>query len=256
MPLAPAARANEPDTYGLGSRASAMGGAVAADATDFSGNYYNPAALVGARGPSLSIGYIYAWNHLADQRPGQRRRPRPRARRRPGAAGRSSSGSPSRSASGSTCPTPGISQHHGAPAGDAALGALRASARPSSSSPPTWRCARCPGWRWAAASPSSRPPRATFRDLRHGQHPASLRLPAPPRGRRRPLGRALSPGRARASQVPGLRRPGARVPGPDQLDLQLSAHLQGNVDFAGHPGAARSTDLATQTPTPSSRSRP
>jgi long-subunit fatty acid transport protein len=58
------ARAGEPDTYGLGSRASAMGGAVAADAADFSGNYYNPAALVGARGPSLSIGYTYAWNHL------------------------------------------------------------------------------------------------------------------------------------------------------------------------------------------------
>jgi long-chain fatty acid transport protein len=58
------ARANEADTYGLGSRATAMAGAVAADATDFSGNYYNPAALVGARGPSLSVGYVYAWNHL------------------------------------------------------------------------------------------------------------------------------------------------------------------------------------------------
>src|SRR5262249_21788749 len=45
--------------------ASAMGGAVAADAADFSGNYYNPAALAGARGPSLSVGYVYAWNHLA-----------------------------------------------------------------------------------------------------------------------------------------------------------------------------------------------
>jgi long-chain fatty acid transport protein len=59
------ARANEADTYGLGSRATAMGSAVAADAPDFSANYYNPAALVGARGPSLSIGYVYAWNHLA-----------------------------------------------------------------------------------------------------------------------------------------------------------------------------------------------
>ena len=63
--LAPAAaRANEADTYGLGSRSAALGGAVAADATDFSANYYNPAALVGARGPSLSIGYVYAHNHL------------------------------------------------------------------------------------------------------------------------------------------------------------------------------------------------
>lgn len=62
---APAARANEADTYGLGSRATAMAGAVAADATDFSANYYNPAALAGARGPSLSIGYVYAFNHLS-----------------------------------------------------------------------------------------------------------------------------------------------------------------------------------------------
>ena len=59
------ARANEADTYGLGSRSTAMGSAVVADATDFSANYYNPAGLVGARGPSLSIGYVYAWNHLA-----------------------------------------------------------------------------------------------------------------------------------------------------------------------------------------------
>lgn len=62
---ATAARANEADTYGLGSRSTAMGGAVVADATDFSANYYNPAALVGAKGPSLSIGYVYAWNNLA-----------------------------------------------------------------------------------------------------------------------------------------------------------------------------------------------
>jgi len=59
-----AARANEADAYGLGSRAAALGGAVAADATDFSGNYYNPAALVGAPGVSLSIGYIHVENHL------------------------------------------------------------------------------------------------------------------------------------------------------------------------------------------------
>ena len=58
------ARANEADTYGLGSRSTAMGSAVVADATDFSANYYNPAGLVGARGPSLSIGYVYAWNNL------------------------------------------------------------------------------------------------------------------------------------------------------------------------------------------------
>jgi long-chain fatty acid transport protein len=62
---APAARANEADTYGLGSRSIAMGNAVSADATDFSANYYNPAGLVGARGPSLSIGYVYAANRLS-----------------------------------------------------------------------------------------------------------------------------------------------------------------------------------------------
>ncbi len=58
------AEANEPGTYGLGSRSAALAGAVTADAADFSGNYYNPAALVGARGPSLSIGYTHAWNKL------------------------------------------------------------------------------------------------------------------------------------------------------------------------------------------------
>ena len=59
------ARANEADTYGLGSRSTALGGAVAADAPDFSANYYNPAGLVGARGLSLSLGYTYAANHLS-----------------------------------------------------------------------------------------------------------------------------------------------------------------------------------------------
>jgi long-chain fatty acid transport protein len=58
------ARANEADTYGLGSRAAALGGAVAADATDFSGNYYNPAALVGAQGLSLAVGYLHVENNL------------------------------------------------------------------------------------------------------------------------------------------------------------------------------------------------
>jgi long-subunit fatty acid transport protein len=67
--LAPAlpareALANEADTYGLGSRATALGGAVAADTSDFSATYYNPAGLTGATGLSLSLGYVYAWNHL------------------------------------------------------------------------------------------------------------------------------------------------------------------------------------------------
>lgn len=58
------AEAHVPDTYGFGSRAVSMGGAVAADATDFSAAYYNPAGLVGATGVSLSIGYLYAANNL------------------------------------------------------------------------------------------------------------------------------------------------------------------------------------------------
>ncbi|AUX43239.1 uncharacterized protein SOCE26_046830 [Sorangium cellulosum] len=61
---APRARAHAPDTYGLGARGAAMGGALAADATDFSAGYYNPAGLAGATGLGLSIGYAYASNHL------------------------------------------------------------------------------------------------------------------------------------------------------------------------------------------------
>ncbi len=58
------ARAGEPDLYGFGSRAAAMAGAVAADCEDFSGNYYNPAALASARGPNLAVGYLRAHNAL------------------------------------------------------------------------------------------------------------------------------------------------------------------------------------------------
>lgn len=56
--------AHEPDSYGLGSRASAMGGAVAGDVRDFSAGYYNPAGLVEAPGTELSIGYVAAANRL------------------------------------------------------------------------------------------------------------------------------------------------------------------------------------------------
>jgi long-subunit fatty acid transport protein len=54
------ARANPVDTYGLGSRGTAMGGAQAADVSDFSANYYNPAGLARATGVELSIGYVRA----------------------------------------------------------------------------------------------------------------------------------------------------------------------------------------------------
>jgi long-chain fatty acid transport protein len=41
-----------------------MGGAVAADTTDFSANYYNPAGLAGDTGIRLSVGYTYAFQNL------------------------------------------------------------------------------------------------------------------------------------------------------------------------------------------------
>jgi len=51
------ALAGLPDTYGFGSRAAAMVGAVGADAKDFSAVAYNPAGLVEASGVSVSVGY-------------------------------------------------------------------------------------------------------------------------------------------------------------------------------------------------------
>jgi long-chain fatty acid transport protein len=58
------ARANEPGMYGFGSRPSAMAGAATADAADFTGGYYNPAALASARGTELAFGYTYNDNQL------------------------------------------------------------------------------------------------------------------------------------------------------------------------------------------------
>jgi long-chain fatty acid transport protein len=54
LALASHAAAQPMDTYGMGSRSVAMGGAVTADVEDFSANYYNPAGLV--RGSALRIG--------------------------------------------------------------------------------------------------------------------------------------------------------------------------------------------------------
>jgi long-chain fatty acid transport protein len=59
------ARANPADAFGLGSRSAAMGGAVAADVSDFSAGYYNPAGLARARGLELSVGYFRADHFLA-----------------------------------------------------------------------------------------------------------------------------------------------------------------------------------------------
>lgn len=66
LTLAPGeAHANPPDTFGFGSRETAMGGAVSADVRGVSAGYYNPAALVRSRGLELSIGYFRAHHHLA-----------------------------------------------------------------------------------------------------------------------------------------------------------------------------------------------
>lgn len=62
--LAAPAFANPHDTFGFGSRTTAMGNAGAADVSDASANYYNPAGLTGARGLSLSIGYFRASHSL------------------------------------------------------------------------------------------------------------------------------------------------------------------------------------------------
>jgi long-subunit fatty acid transport protein len=58
------AAANPPDTYGFGSRETAMGGAVSADVRGPSANYYNPAALVRSRGLEIAVGYMRADHFL------------------------------------------------------------------------------------------------------------------------------------------------------------------------------------------------
>jgi long-subunit fatty acid transport protein len=58
------ARANPADAFGLGSRSTAMGGAVAADVSDFSANYYNPAGLALAKHLEVSVGYMRADHFL------------------------------------------------------------------------------------------------------------------------------------------------------------------------------------------------
>lgn len=58
------ARANPPDTYGFGSRETAMGGAASATTRGFAATHYNPAALARSRGFELSIGYFRADHSL------------------------------------------------------------------------------------------------------------------------------------------------------------------------------------------------
>ncbi|MBN8612314.1 MAG: outer membrane protein transport protein [Deltaproteobacteria bacterium] len=58
------ASAQPMDTYGMGSRSIAMGGAVTADVEDFSANYYNPAGLARAGAARIGIGYFGAFHEL------------------------------------------------------------------------------------------------------------------------------------------------------------------------------------------------
>lgn len=59
------AHAGPTETYGFFSRSTALGGAVSADATDASANFYNPAGLAAARGLSFDVGYVRADPHLS-----------------------------------------------------------------------------------------------------------------------------------------------------------------------------------------------
>jgi long-chain fatty acid transport protein len=59
------ARANPLDTFGFGSRPTAMGGAVSADAPDGSAGYYNPACLAAVKRLDISVGYFTAVHQLA-----------------------------------------------------------------------------------------------------------------------------------------------------------------------------------------------
>lgn len=58
------AQANPPDTYGFGSRETAMGNAATADTFGYAANYYNPANLVRSRGLELSVGYFRADHYM------------------------------------------------------------------------------------------------------------------------------------------------------------------------------------------------
>ncbi|MEZ4220081.1 MAG: outer membrane protein transport protein [Polyangiaceae bacterium] len=58
------AGANPADTYGLGSRSTALGGAMSASARDFSACYYNPSGLALARGTDLTVGYAHVSHDL------------------------------------------------------------------------------------------------------------------------------------------------------------------------------------------------
>ncbi|MBL8721587.1 MAG: outer membrane protein transport protein [Myxococcales bacterium] len=60
LAISTTALAGPAETYGFLSRSTAMGGAVSADATDVSANFYNPAGLASAPGVRIDIGYMRA----------------------------------------------------------------------------------------------------------------------------------------------------------------------------------------------------
>ncbi len=62
--VAARASAQPMDTYGVGSRSIAMGGAVSADVSDFSANYYNPAGLARGEQLRISVGWFGAIHDL------------------------------------------------------------------------------------------------------------------------------------------------------------------------------------------------
>ncbi len=63
--IAAPAAASPVDSYGLGSRSTALGGAMSASARDFSACYYNPSGLALARGTDLSVGYTHVSHSLS-----------------------------------------------------------------------------------------------------------------------------------------------------------------------------------------------
>jgi long-chain fatty acid transport protein len=63
--LSASAFANPLDTFGFGSRESAMAGATVADTHSFAAGYYNPAGLVSAKGTELALGYFHSSQYLS-----------------------------------------------------------------------------------------------------------------------------------------------------------------------------------------------